>query len=245
MSKRRRISYNIWFVANPPVDEEIDDSRWIIVSPLDPPTLPYPIAVKLGKSDDGKLVCVGMRLGEDAIPGWNAKAVPGWNAKAYPSRSRQITSQTLREIPVGQLLDDLANWRALPDVEGTGLVGQLNALLVVRDEPRSHPGRRGYPLAFYEGIRDLYREALEASPGHVCRYIAEHAKDADGRLMYGATERDDLQESREAVARKWVRTTRQKGLLGAARHGKAGEYPAIGPSRESGQDTSSDRKEKQ
>jgi hypothetical protein len=180
-------------------------------------TVPFPIAIKLGKSDDGRLVCVGMRLGADAIPGYT------------PSASVQITSHSLREIPLGQIVDDVAEWMAepMPLPDTTPLWERVDAV----PSPRKHPGRRGHPLAFYEGIRDLYREALQVSPGHVYRYIVENARDADGRPMYVETDREDLRASREAAARRWVVKTRQKGLLGPARHGAAGEYHDEGPSR--------------
>lgn len=214
---KQRIQYVIGQFAFDPGEEESDERRWIILSPLMPervPTLPFPVAVKLGKSDSGRLVCVGLRLGADAIPGYTPLAA-----------GVQITSHALREIPLRQILDDVAEMiaRPLPFLLAAEMAERLDAATVEYDKPRKHPGRRGHPLAFYEGIRDLYREALQVSPGHVSRYIVEHAKDADGRPMYVETDREDLRESREATARRWVMKVRKKGLLGPAQRGMAGE----------------------
>ena len=220
---KQRIQYVTGMFAFDPGEEESDERRWVILSPLYTPnavTLPFPIAIKLGKSDSGRLVCVGLRLGADAIPGYNPLAA-----------GVQITSHSLREIPMRQILDDVAKMIAepLPFLMATEIGERLDAATVEYDKPRKHPGRRGHPLAFYEGIRDLYREALQASPGHVYRYVVEHAKDVDGRLMYPETDRDDLKESREVAARRWVVKTRQKGLLGPAQRGIAGEYKTKDP----------------
>ena len=234
MSKRQRVEYLIAQFAYDHGGQGSDERRWVILLPTNTaaPTLPYPVAVKLGRSADGRLECVAMRLGADAIPGYDATL-----------SGAPVTSRTLRDIPVAQIVGDLARMQPLPVSEAHAAGERLKATTIEHATPRPHPGRRGYALAFYEGIRDLYREALEASPGRVYRYIVEHARDADGRLIYGVTARDDAQHSREAVARRWVMQTRQKGLLGPARHGKAGEYDATGPSRESGLDTSTQQKE--
>jgi len=239
MGKRRGISFTTTFIHGPAGADEGDGGEWILLdSPFpspsahpDFPTLPFPIAVKLGKSDDGRLVCIGMKLGLEALTEWEAQSV-----LRPPSSPVQITSRTLREIPMGEILDDLAAWRTQPFLVEDGFVEVLDAAVVESPAPRVQPGRPGHPLAFYEGIRDLYREALQASPGHIARYIVEHAKDVDGRPIYDVkTETADFrnvhQATREAAARRWVTKARNKGLLGPARHGAAGEYHDEGPSR--------------
>jgi hypothetical protein len=240
MGKRRGISFSTTFIHGPAGAEEGGGGEWILLdSPFDSPsshpdfpTLPFPVAVKLGKSDDGRLVCIGMKLGLEALTEWEAQDV----VRRPSPPPVQITSKTLREIPMGEILDHLAAWRTQPFLLEGGFVEVLDAAVVESDAPRVHPGSRGHPLAFYEGIRDLYREALVESPGHVYRYVVEHAVDADGRPMYDVkTETAAFQKvhqaTREAAARRWVKKAREKGLLGSARHGTAGEYHDEGPSR--------------
>jgi hypothetical protein len=185
--------------------------RWIYLYPVPPRAgsayyaLPCPVAVLLARSENGRLVCVGLRIGADA--------------NKYPpaQQHHEVTASMLRDIKLGQIVQDLAAYLSVEDIEERG--GAC-------PEERPHPGRRGYPDAFYEGIRDLFRKAQIASPGNVYRYIVEHAKDAEGRPMYAPTDREDVQRSREAVARKWVYTARhKKHLLGEATPGKAGEQP--------------------
>jgi hypothetical protein len=61
---------------------------WIELLPSTPgPTLPYPVEVRVRKSSDGRLICTGLKLG------W-----PG------SEQETEITSKSLREIPLGQIL---------------------------------------------------------------------------------------------------------------------------------------------
>ncbi|HEY5472772.1 MAG TPA: hypothetical protein VIK32_06220 [Candidatus Limnocylindrales bacterium] len=210
MTDKRRMLYTIIM----PNLVEPDDDHWIYLLPVrlasDAPysTLPCPVAVLLARSENGRLVCVGMRIGVEAN-------------KYPPARAHhEINASMLRGVKLGQIVQDLAVRLSAHDIDerAGACTGE-----------RPHPGRRGYPDAFYEGIRDLFHEAQMVSPENVYRHIVENAKDAEGRLMYAETDDETLQLSREAVARKWVHTTRhKKHLLGDATPGKAGELRASG-----------------
>jgi hypothetical protein len=245
MKKEPIVHYGVGVIGGKPFGEEIGEPDWFLLSPLpsDWPgrgvslavpvrTLPFPIAVKVGKGDGGRLVCTGLRMGADAVPGWDAKG------------SVEITPRALREIPLGQILRELAErleFRLATFVDGGEA---FEALADDHNRHRSHPGRRGYPSEFWEGIAAVYRQGMIVSRRNVSRYVAEHATDVDGRRMYTDTDQERLWENRERTARKWAKIARRKGYLGPARRGKAGEYPEDRPSRKSGQDTSTERKEK-
>ena len=211
MVEKPRMLYRI----NVPNQTGPDEERWLYLSPeklkTDSPhhTLPCQIAVRLARSKDGRLVCVGLRIGVEA--------------NRYPParEHHEVTATMLHAIKLGQIVQDLGGYW------GPALKVDLEARADNFKGKRRHPGRRGYPNAFYEGIGVLFREALVRSPRNVYRYIVEHAIDEGGRPMYAKTDAktDDkwLELSREAVARKWVRTARKKGIIGPATPGKAGE----------------------
>lgn len=242
MKRSRELHYHVTWAPISGAAESSEDQQWFLLTPVaeDPgwghtyPTLPYPVAVKLGKSEEGRVVCVGLRLGSDAVPGDRA------------SSSMPITSQSLRDIPLAEVVHNLAAFDRL--IDPSKLLGTFGdtAHVAAADhgKRRSRPGARGHPPEFYRHIADLYRKAMVVSPGHIYRYLVKHAKYPDGKPAYADPEREDQLLSREAAARRWVKKARDKGFLGPARRGKAGEYPEAGPSRESGHDMSSERKER-
>lgn len=200
---RQRFIYVTAFPSLP-IGEEPDE--WIRLLPQESggrlPTLPCPVAIRLAEAEDGRLICVGLRVGWEAGLG-AVRALP----------PEQVTSDDLRHIPLGQILDDLAEQRGLSIPLLKDWSDAISTRVSPHSAPRKHPGRRGYSDAFYERVRDLHRHGLQVRPRSVYRYIVENAIDDDGRLMYGATEQDDVQLSREAVARKWVKTARDRGIM--------------------------------
>ena len=97
-----------------------------------------------------------------------------------------------------------------------------------------HPGRRGYPRSFDEGIEGIStgRSGRWIAAIHLAM-LAAHARDPEGRLMYAETDREDWQKAREAVARMWIRKARKLGLLESARAGVAGDIrPGECPERD-------------
>lgn len=211
-----------WFLLSPsPLEKAWLGSR-----------LPMPVAMRLAKSEDGRLVCVGLKLGADAIPGLDA------------SPSIEITARMLRKIPLGKIVDDLAALQARRLGELEKIESRLDAIEVEHGEPRTRRGPRGHAPSFWAGIAATYREALLVSPRATARYVAEHALDEDGRPVYAETRHEYLWQDRERVARKWIKNSREKGFLGPARPGRAGEFFDSGPTRESGQKERTGRREK-
>jgi len=186
MSKRQHARYE-YHIGYP-----LPATGTFVLSPMGPgPTLPYPLELRIAWSDDGSLVCVALALG----------AEDGKTA---------ITSESLRKIPLAQILREISegDWAGLRAYSG-GAVDMGADLARSREakyEGASRPGRRGHPREFYERIADLYREAQEKSPRHVYRYMAARC--------YPATDDPSIQRSREATIRKQILKARHKwGLL--------------------------------
>jgi hypothetical protein len=216
---KRIYTYRVYFRdlgTLPPSDPEMaEEARWIHLAPTKPgytpdnPTIPFPIDVRLGVAPDGKMICTGLRIG-------------AWD------ESVEIKASGLRHVPLTQILGDIATLRRIvPRKSASGGVADPAAEVHARAKEvaptRARPGRRGHPIEFYEGIAALYREAIANSPGRVYAYMVAHVRDSEGRLLYGETDRPDIQRSREATVRKQVGKARRRGLLGPASLGVAGE----------------------
>jgi hypothetical protein len=121
----------------------------------------------------------------------------------------EVTSRSLRHIPLAEILEQLPaageRFRKLVSVLFP------DARPVHELAPHYAPRKRGYryPDEHYERVAEVYREALRESPGKAYVYICK-----------------TLGVSR-ATAYRHVQTARDKGLLGEATHGRAGERPTI------------------
>ncbi|MGO8683647.1 MAG: hypothetical protein ACLQUT_03570 [Thermoleophilia bacterium] len=167
------------------------DDAWVHVS--FPQEEPFEVEIKLALRD-GRLVCTALRIGEMRRSGH----VP------------EITAKSLREIPLGAILEQVADDLGV----GTGeilaqVLGVAHLLRAPAPVAKEHlrPGPQGYDRAFFAEIAELYREALVRRPGSPYTYMRARRP---GSLP---------------TQRRWVQRARDMGLLGPAQPGKAGESP--------------------
>jgi hypothetical protein len=157
------------------------------------PDAPFPVVMRLGRSADGRVVCSGLLLGG---------AGPG-NAKAGVQRGRrgvEISASSLRQIPLGLLMDELSHKQFLQErLPGFQRPTRL--------------GPRGIPAEKLTEVADLYRRALEERPSAPVQWMTEQIPGPTGKPTPAVT------------IRRWLQRCRDLGLLGPSIPGKAGEQP--------------------
>lgn len=120
----------------------------------------------------------------------------------------EITARSLRDLPLTPLLAKLGQWRENRDQTGIFSAG------FKRYAPMLSRGPRGLPDEHFERIADLYRIALKRQPRAPLKAMQELlAKDKGGYMPSDST------------IHGWIRQARQRGFLGKAVIGKAGEKP--------------------
>ncbi len=120
----------------------------------------------------------------------------------------EITARSLRTLPLAPLLARFGKWREERDQTGVFGAGFKSYA------PKLRRGPQGLPAAHFERIADLYRIALKRQPRAPLKAMRELlAKDKGG---YAPT---------DSTIHGWIRQARQRGLLGQAIAGKAGEKP--------------------
>jgi hypothetical protein len=172
--------------------------------------LPFPVAMSLGRSSDGRLICTGLVLTNLTIGAQYDDDVPD-HMRDEPL---EITSRLLRKLPLGELVGSVAAMRDDPEGEAFfrrsfALADNLPAL------PRRRPGPKGHPPEHFQVVADAYRAALAHAPRKPIKTVAEQL------------------HASEATVRRWVQRARDKGLLGESTPGKAGERTAVRRSVES------------
>jgi hypothetical protein len=156
------------------------------------------VRVRVGLSDDGRLACTGLLIGGNRP-------------------SLEIGAAQLRHIPLGAIVASAAdfwNGSELQDPLGSAILRHM-ARKTLGVEPfvagvRTRPGRAGLPAEHWEKVAMDYQAALAAAPDRPILHLVE----ATG--------------TPEPTWRRWVRIARDKGLLGEARPGKAGEFGKAG-----------------
>jgi hypothetical protein len=152
------------------------------------------VLVRLGNAR-GQLVCTGVMIGA--------------------TTDVEVTSRSLREVPLGDVMGAMAAF-----VSGTGdfydselhraisrhyaKQGLVETAAPTTARP-ARPGPTGWRDEHYQEVADHYRTALQVAPRAPVRYV-----------------RQQMQTS-EPTARRWIKTARDKGMLGASVPGKAGE----------------------
>jgi len=178
-------------------DKLVADRNWLAFTEDD---LPFPVLMSFGRAADGRLVCTGLVAG------------------AMVDAPAEITSRSLREIPLSRLLSAVVHLKDDPDFGGF-YKAVLDLADDVGDLPRSRPGPDGYDRKHFEQVAAAYREALGVTPRGPMGELAR-------RLGVS-----------KATARRWVQRARDMGLLGASQPGRAGEKPEINPAKEKGDGT--------
>lgn len=159
------------------------------------PDAPPPIALAISESADGRLVCTGLIIGLN-----EAYSTPA-GAGTF-GEPMEVTSRDLRAIPVAELIGRAvhnapAHHQAAKRL-ALGRAPQLEAV-------RRAPGPKGHPDEHFQWIADEYRRALAARPKAPVAWLTE-----------------ELGVDRSTITR-WLQRARDKGYLGAAQPGKAGE----------------------
>ncbi len=237
MEQRRRIYYSVGMISGLPLEEGDVEPEWFLLSPLPPEqrqfgrTLPFPVAIRVGRGDGGRLVCNGLRMGAEAVHGWNAAPV-------------QITATDLRDIPLGQIMRDLAEMLAFRLATKVNWGEAFQALEIERAKPPSKPGCAGYPKEHWLRIADLFREAWSQNIHNVSLYVGQRATYLDGRRYFADTDDKAVWRRRGQVVRNWGTMLRKEGILEPAPLARSGDCREDGPSRESGHDISHERKER-
>ncbi len=158
---------------------------------------PPPVALAIGRSADGRLICTGMLIGlNEAYPLGN-------NRFGEPM---EVTSRDLRGIPVAELIG-----KAVHAAPAHHELGARFAEARARDlaAVRRSPGPKGHPDEHFQWVADMYRRALEARPDAPVVWLTEQ-----------------LDRDRSTVNR-WLQRARDKGYLGEATPGRAGEKPTV------------------
>ena len=176
------------------------DSWWVSV---EYEGAPYPIAVQLGQANDGRLICTGLRLGGEEVPGGTSGGPV------------EITARSLREIPLTRLLVAITGVlnaqqmkaRVHPAASVTRTADLFEEKLMPYMRIPARPGPKGYPDEHFRQVADAYRRALIKHPRGTFKALA-----------------DQLHAS-EATVRRWVQRAQDRGYLGASTPGKAGRQP--------------------
>jgi hypothetical protein len=166
-------------------------------------SLPFPVLMSLGRAQDGRLIITGLLIANLDIPAVYDEDAPDW----FSSKPVEITSRSLRELPLAGLLNSVAALR--DDAEGKALFRRLFGL--ADDLPasfqRRRPGPKGLPREHFEQVAQAYRVALAQSPRAPVKTLAKQMNTS------------------EATLRRWIQRARDMGLLGPSAPGKAGEQP--------------------
>lgn len=171
----------------------MSEQRWLHVHD---PELPVSTWFRMGVSEDGRLVCTGLLLGGD---------VP----------DEEVTTSTLRGIPVAQLLAEVERMAkgehgALAEAWAREVgIGRADRF----ERPKVRPGRRGHPREHYEEVARRYLEALRTHPHKPTAHLAQTITDPDGHPVAPST------------VRRWLERAEQMGLLNRAEPGKARVAP--------------------
>jgi hypothetical protein len=166
------------------------DWHWV-----DVPEAPFPVAMRLALSPDGRAVCVGLMAGSFV----RFANQPAGKVRAAPA---EVTATGLRRIPLGQLLDDLSRGTFGRDVLGLPEMQRPTRL-----------GPRGIPVERLAKVAGLYRRGLVERPSAPVRWVSEQILNPNGK------------PTSEVTVRRWLQRCRDLRLLGPSIPGKAGEQP--------------------
>jgi hypothetical protein len=168
--------------------------------------LPFPIAISVGRSPDGRLVCTGLLIANLDFPAIYDPPpdAPEW----YGSKRVEVTARSLRQLPLAALLGSIEALR--DDPKARAFYREVFRLADdLPERPRRRPGRKGHDQAHFEHVAEAYRAALARAPQAPVKLLAEQL------------------HASEATVRRWVHRARDMGLLGPSTPGRAGEGPAL------------------
>lgn len=153
------------------------------------PDAPLPVMLNLAKGADGRIVCRALVVG--AI-------------SPYSGGPREVTSRSLRQIPVAELIEGAIASGQMPGGYGQvvrDLLDKADTLTV----PKRRPGPNGISDEYLRMVAEMYRTAVEVKPTAPIQWMTVQL------------------DRSEATVRRHVQRARDKGFLGGAIPGKAGE----------------------
>jgi hypothetical protein len=145
-----------------------DRNRWVEVTGLEALGVPYPVRIRVDKADDGRLICIGLRVAAGVEADETAP-------------DQEVTARSLRAIPLSRVLVELAaKWDSVPGLRA--LLADWGTFRPYQ-RPPVRPGPKGYPEEHYRRIAEQYRRALLEHPrGTFLALAAElHASEATVR----------------------------------------------------------------
>jgi hypothetical protein len=184
------------------IAEFVNSRRWVV---LEGGSLPYPVTLSVGIGEDSRLRCTGVILG------------------AFTGETAEITSASLRDVRVTELLQEIAKAGKLLEalIEYTGpredrpFLDRLTPGLIPDLQPRAAQVRGArLERSHFEAVAEAYRSALTVNLRAPMTELRRQLSESLDR------------EIPEPTARRWVQRARDMGLLGASRPGVAGEKPA-------------------
>ena len=142
-------------------------SRWIAV---EYEGAPYPIELRVGRAEDGRLICAGLQLAGDET-------------------DSEVTARSLREIPLARILLGVAAFFATAEVASTfrstleDMLGLKQAAVQPYHRVPTRPGPKGYPDDHFELVAAAYQRALIEYPRSTFKALATqlHASEATVR----------------------------------------------------------------
>ena len=150
------------------VVSENPDDPWVGVIGGLPKGIPYPFDLCLGRTEGGKLVCTGLRMGTGA---------------RFPlTEDVQVTAGSLRLIPLGEVLRFLTSYEASDDPWVKKAMGPLVASKAKPyTELTTMPGRRGHPDSFYREAAKQYLEVARENPQKIWPQLAHQRGYSDSQ----------------------------------------------------------------
>ncbi len=178
---------------------EIAAHPWAVFSAEDDALDTPPVAVCLGRSADGDLICTGLIVGL-------SQAYPHGAGKRHKRPDVEVTSRSLRGVPVAELIG-----RAIPMARGEQnnmpewMVERILGRVPDLPQVKRNPGPKGHGDEHFRNVAAWYRRAVDEHPRAPMKWLAEQLH-AD-----------------RATVNRWVQRARDKGYLGEAIPGRAGE----------------------
>lgn len=168
---------------------ELADDDWVYLTASDESGEPYDVALRLQRTEQGRVICTALVAG-NVMP-WSGQPV-------------EVTSRSLREIPIAELLGTAMASTAVPGAYGVAVSALLNALPEATFE-HARPGPKGHTEEHFKKVAIFYRHALSVAPDRPLEWLA---------AKMGVS---------TSTARRHVQRARDRGMLGPAVPGKAGE----------------------
>jgi hypothetical protein len=162
-----------------------------------PPDVP-PVALAISTSQDGRKICTGVIVGLN-------EAYPTGDGAGSVGLPVEVTSRALRSIPIAELIGRAVHDDRAPE-RHAGFRALVESRMPTTVAAQRTPGPKGHPDEHFKQVADLYRAALKAEPRRPMTWLAARYPGVN----------------RSTVAR-WVQRARDRGFLGEASAGRAGE----------------------